>query len=801
MRPRWRKLLRDLSVERGRVALMVVAIAVSLSGVGAVLGSYSIMMREMPRNYLGTHPPSATLVLSDGVPPTLVEQARRHPGIAEAEAGDVVLTRVRVGDDWVPLLLFVTDGSPSPRLNRVTVERGAWPPPEGTMLIERSAQRLLHATDGDTMLVKAPHGRTSPVLVSGVVHDPALAPAWQERQGYGYVTRATLARLGEPPVLDELRILVGDGPQRLSTIEATVNEFGRTLAAGGRTVMEARVPPPGRHPHQSQMMGVMFLMIAFSGMSLVLSAILVATSLAAILGRQVREIGVMKAVGARRGQLAALFGVFVLAMGALAVGLAIPLGAYGARILAGVVAHLLNLDLASDAIAWWVFAIQIAGGLLVPLAFAAIPIARAAGMSVREAMDQYGVARLEKGAAGRAVGAALAWLGRRNRGLVLMVRNSFRRRVRLLLTVTLLSAGGAMFMTSLNLSRGWGRIVERVYQDRAYDVEVRLDAPASITAELAKLPGVRHVEAWGFRRAAVWKEGSVDVVRTYPDGGHGSLSMMAPPLGTSLVHFPLLAGRWLQAGDTDAVVLNHMALAQLPGATLGSGVVLSLNGRPTRWKVVGLVEEIGSAGVAYVTPAGWAGAVGSEERVKMLRLSTAATSAGERAALIRFVEQRLDAANAGVERVIPLAMLRTAMGDHVLVLTRILLAMAALMVIVGLLGLTSAMGTSVVERTREIGVMKTVGATAGQVARLIGGEGIFIGATSWAVSIALSLPLTLLVGRTVGMLAFRVRLPLVVDVAGVAGWLALALPFAALATALPARAAARLTVGAALGRV
>jgi putative ABC transport system permease protein len=786
---------------RGRAILMIVAIAASLVGVGTVLGGHAIMTREMPRNYLGTRPAAAALEIAGGVDSALVERVRQHHGIAEAEAGDIVLARVKVGEDWLPLLLFVIDDFGTMRLNRFTPESGAWPPPEGTMLIERSAVPVVKATSGDALLVKTPHGRPTSVPITGLVHDPGLAPAWQEREGYGYITRRTLARLGEPPALGELRVAVSEGSGDLKAIEAKVEELGKALSAAGKSVLEVRVPPPGRHPHQSQMVAVMFLMISFSVMALVLSAILVATSMAAILGRQIREIGVMKAVGARSAQVAALYAVFVVGLGAVSVLLALPLGVMGARALAGMSARMLNLTLASQSIPWWVFAVQAAGGLVVPLTFAAIPILRASRMTVREAMDQHGVDQTTSSNA-RAVPSRLA-RGRllANRTVLLIVRNAFRRRVRLLLTLALLSAGGAMFMTSLNIARGWERIVDRVYENRAYDVEVRVDAPASVVEELRNVPGVRRVEAWGFHRTAVWRAESVDIVRTYPDGSHGSLTMMGPPVDTSLVRFPLLAGRWLQEGDTDAVVLNHMVLPQLPGVKVGDSVALSLTGRPTRWRVVGIVEEVGSAGVAYVTRDAFARAARVGDRVQMLRIATSATSPEARTELIRALERRLEAADVSVEIVIPLALLRTAMGDHVLVLIRMLVAMAALMVTVGMLGLASTMGTSVLERTREIGIMKAVGATPSRIARLIAGEGLLMASMSWVLAFVVAVPLTRLVGQTVGMLSFRVRLPLTFDVRAVIGWLVLVVVFAALATLVPARAASRLTVRLALGRV
>ena len=183
-----------------------------------------------------------------------------------------------------------------------------------------------------------------------------------------------------------------------------------------------------------------------------------------------------------------------------------------------------------------------------------------------------------------------------NRTLLLALRNTFRRRARLLFTLALLASGGAMFMTGLNVRDGWQRSVADGLAARRYNLEIRLsrsEEVAPLVARLRGIPGVQAVEAWGYTPTAPTRPGEVDVVRTYPDGGHGAFALRAPPPTTRLVDFPVLAGRWLQTSDTDAVVLNQMALLQLPGVDVGDTITLGLEGRPTSWRVVGIVQEIG----------------------------------------------------------------------------------------------------------------------------------------------------------------------------------------------------------------
>jgi putative ABC transport system permease protein len=783
---RWRKLGRDLWAEKGRALLMITAITVSLIAIGAVLGAYGILTREIAVNYLGTRPASVTFEIPGGIDAALVAQVRKHPLVAEAEAREVIVARARVGDDWRRMLLFVIEDFADLRLNRFRPESGTWPPPDGTMLIERSAVPMLEVGTGQRLLVKPPHGEPRELPITGLVHDPGLAPAWQERMGYAYITRATLGWLGEPPVLTELRVGLRGQPLDPRVIETQAATVAKWLGELGHPVHQIRVPPPAQHPHQRQMATTLLMMLAFAVMALLLSAILMANSLAAMLARQVREIGVMKTLGARSGQIAGLYVVFVGLVGLASVLLAIPVGMLGARAFTGVIAELLNFTVTNAAIPGWAYAVQALSGILVPLAMAAIPIRRASRTTVRQALDDYGVS------ADR--------LHARFASLPTPLRNALRQPARLALTLGLLSIGGAMFMTAINVKRGWEANLAKVYETRSYDVEILLQSPqpVALAERLRSLPGVRAVEAWGFSPAAFSKPGEIDVVRTYPDRGHGSMAVMGPPPGTTLIRFPLRAGRWLAAGDGDAVVLNHGALAQAPQLRVGDPVTLSLDGQPTVWRVIGIVEEIGSPGAAYVTDDAFARATGTEQRARLLRVATTARSPEARLAAIRAVEQALGEAHIGVESAIPLAEHRTAIGDHILILVQALMALAVILAIVGTLGLASTMGISVVERTREFGVMKAIGATPGRVVKMIMAEALFIAAVSWILAVALAVPLTALVDWLVGTLGFLAPLPLVLAPAPALLWLVLVGSVAPAATLLPARRASHLTVRAAL---
>ncbi|MBL0211581.1 MAG: FtsX-like permease family protein [Holophagaceae bacterium] len=801
-RPRWRKLWRDLGQARGRTAMMVLAIAASLLGIGTMLGAYAILTREIRVNYMGTKPPSATLEL-DRLDDTLLEAVRRQPGIAAAEARAKVLARVQVGPgQWRPLQLFVVQDFNAMQLATFKPVAGAWPPPVGTLLLERTAVEMVKAGMGGRLLVKPPHGPPRALTISGLVQDPALAPAWQERTGYGYITPATMAWLGETGGLDLLKIRVSESPMDVpidvAAVDATARRLGAWLQAQGRVVERIQVPPPGMHPHQGQMTAVLVMMVAFSFMALGLSVILVATMVGGMLAQQVRQIGVMKAVGARTGQIAALYLVMVLGLSAVATALGVGAGTLGARAFAQAVAELLNFTLTSEAIPAWVYAAQIAAGLVVPALVALGPILRGSRITVREAISDFGVKPESFG--GRGLDGLLASLRGLDRTLLMGLRNAFRRRGRLLLTLGLLAAGGGMFMTGLNVKSAWAKRLDEGMAHRHYDVEVDLNGlepAAPILSALHSVPGVKTVEAWGFAPAALEKPGLVDVVRTYPDGGHGSFTLRAVPENSRLVDFPLLAGRWLRPGDTDAIVLNQGVRGQLPHAAVGDAIALSIDGcdgRPLNGRVVGIVEEIGAASVAYVPAETLDRLTGKPGQARSFRLVFDSRVPATQAQILRGIEEALRASDVNVSVLITDRELRSAVGAHIAILIDALLFMAVLMAVVGALGLASTMSTSVVERTREFGVMQAIGGTPRVVLRNVLSEGIFIGALSWVLAIGVSLPFSSIVGRVVGAMAFRAPLALVLSPLGLLLWLCIVLIGAALASFFPAWRASRLTV-------
>jgi len=113
---------------------------------------------------------------------------------------------------------------------------------------------------------------------------------------------------------------------------------------------------------------------------------------------------------------------------------------------------------------------------------------------------------------------------------------------------------------------------------------------------------------------------------------------------------------------------------------------------------------------------------------------------------------------------------------------------------VGSIGLTGTMSLNVMERTREIGVMRAIGASDRAVINMVMVEGITIGLLSWLLGTLLSFPISTLLSNAINLSLFGALAEFTFTPTGVFLWLMVVLILSSLASITPARSAAKLTI-------
>ena len=785
--PRWRKTRRDLISSKGRSLLVVAAITVGVFAIGSVLASYSILTREMDASYLATNPASAVLTLDD-VSDELIEAVAQRPEVATAEARRELALRIDSGNgaprgsdsgNRRDMRLAVIRDFDAIRVARISPQDGAWPPAPNEILIERAALTEVGVTIGDTVMLTAAAGGNAAFTVAGTAYDPGQTPAWIEGRGLGYVTPAGLARLGIEPTLDQLLVVATDSDAGIDELRALARDLAADLEAQGIAVRQVDVPTPGEHPNSEVMGTLLFLLGAFGVLALVLSALLVSTVVAALVGREVQQIAIMKTIGGRTRQIAALYLAGVVALGAVALVVGLPLGIIAGRAYASFIAGRLNFDIASYRVDHWVYLLQIAAALLIPALAALLPVLRGSRLTIRDGLDQSPAA---DATASRLVFRLLAQLRGLPRPLLLGLRNAVRRQGRLALTVLSLAFGGAVFMVALNVGAGWNRTIDTEFDSRGFDLQLQL-APSEDTPMLgaSDLPGTATLELWLVTEATLREDTGVD---------GAPLTLLSPPAGSSIARYPLIEGRQLRPEDTNAIVINHGLAETRPDITVGSTLTANIDGRDATFEVVGIVRQIADRGIGYITSTRFDELASGTTLIRI----EAAPEGGSLDELALSAEQMLAAEGFELAAVGTAAEERQVYDDHWILIVGMLMAMAVLVAAVGGIGMASTMSLNVIERRREIGVMRAVGAGTWAVLQVVLVEGLLIGVLSWLVALALSVPLTLLVGNVVGDLLIQTPLELTLSPAGVAIWLAIVAVVATIASAIPALEASELPV-------
>jgi putative ABC transport system permease protein len=207
-----------------------------------------------------------------------------------------------------------------------------------------------------------------------------------------------------------------------------------------------------------------------------------------------------------------------------------------------------------------------------------------------------------------------------------------------------------------------------------------------------------------------------------------------------LYSYRLSAGRWFTGADAGAVtppvVLGPVA-AEASGARVGQDITLDMAAGPVRVRVIGIDTGRNNSGdIVYFPLPTLERLDGTPAAANSLWVSTASSAhaAIDRAATA--VASRLAAAGYPVTttKIYALEAQYDASENSILAIVEILgLVVVAIM----LMGLASALSMGIIERTREIGILRCLGARARHIRRIFTTEAVVQTLAGWAAGILL----------------------------------------------------------------
>ncbi len=279
------------------------------------------------------------------------------------------------------------------------------------------------------------------------------------------------------------------------------------------------------------------------------------------MNQQIQQVGIMKSVGATRRQIVVIYMVLIFFYGILAFLIALPLSTEAGYQMVAFLADKANYVFLGRRILWTPIFILLLIALIIPQIAGFFPIRHGSKIKIYQAMQgvNSGIIASHKGGLSK-------WFKRFkniSRPLMISLRNTFRQKIRLILTLITLSLGGAIFIATFNVQIALTKYIDQVAQYFLADVNLDFERPyriAKVQEDLRQITNIESVEGWAYA--------PTEIILDNGEIGD-SVQLIGPPLNTILLKAIIMQGRWLMPGDRNAVVLNEVFQTNFPDLKIG----------------------------------------------------------------------------------------------------------------------------------------------------------------------------------------------------------------------------------------
>ena len=524
--------------------------------------------------------------------------------------------------------------------------------------------------------------------------------------------------------------------------------------------------------------------------AMVVSGLLIINIINSIVGEQKRQIGVMKSLGATRWDNFVMYVGIAMTYGVIGMIPGLALGSY----LGGLMAQV-----ADDAMGTFIegFSLSTSGiltgvvmGLAVPFVAAIVPVFLGTRVTILQALTDVGISgNYRRGLLGRMINIMPLPTNTRQ-----AITNVTRKKGRLVLTWLTLTLAVAGFMGIFAMFASFSTLIGGVFDAFSFEIAVTpnerqdFDQVSALISE--RVDGIKAIYPGVV--LAVELEGYVN-----PDFQTGQLPMFGFDPATDSLDLDLVAGTaWRDDPRREGIVLSRGVANQI-GKDAGDTLVLVAQGQSAEFEIIGVATFTFDQGFmewrALARLVGSTLASGDPVPTSMLvQVTGADPSVDEVDAIIDEIDEVLLSNGIAAAQVNQVKFAED-IAKLIALFGLIFESAAIVMAAVGAIGLLSTLSMSVFERQREIGVMRSIGASSFTVAGQFLTEGMLVGMSAFIVAVPLSylLFLGLVSSLDVG---FDVGYDPIALVIGFAGMILIT----ALASLGPSLGAARRTVSAIL---
>ena len=726
-----RKSWRDLRRRPARATFTVVTIAFAVAGLW-IFALPVLMDQAMERRVAEDRLHDVRLSTSDVVlDEDQLAQLRDVPGVASLDVRTLYETKILAGDQRRDVLLVGVSDWGDQSVNAVAVDQGDVPQGAEVVTDRMNARSDRYAGElGDEVQLADRRGRPQSFQVTGRGDTLLFSEVVAGEEAVLYAPQAAVDQLAGADGVNSIEFRVDEGEDAQDVTTAVQARLAQ-VAPGTTFTDLADVRPAGEWPGQEEFNNFATLVYVGALLALISALVLISNTMTTMVAEQRREVAVMKAIGGRRRQIRRTFLRSALWLGAIGTLLGIALGIPFANLTLGFIGTTFFGISPQWGVPVSALVVSVLVGVLGTVLASLPALRRASRTSVRAGLES-GLSSGRDSVLDRALRAVplpRAWQ--------IGLRNITRRRTRTFATMLQITLAVSVGLGFLALGATVADVTGSVWDTMRWDVIVSQRSNAPIDETAAELiAGTEGVAA-----------GHPILYNTLEVDGEQYEAWGLPP-DTDLYRPDIATGRWLEPADQDAqrrVVVLGRALATSAGVEVGDTITVGTAEGPADLEVIGIDRPlINDATTLFLPLATFQDLLGrSDTNAYWVVSDDQSEAAIDRLATAE--EERLTAAGYPVSTEIHYVE-RAANLDSNRVLIAVLAAMGIPIVFIGMIGLLNSMTMNVIERTRDVGIVRCIGARSRAVRRIFRTEALtvaFVGALiavpgGWLVGALLS---------------------------------------------------------------
>lgn len=733
-----KKVFRDFLTDRIQTILAVLAMTLGIIVFGSVLVCYTIINRDLPNLHKVTNS-HAIQINVDDVSPEMINLLEKSEHVARIEpSASISLMGNGEGRGSHNVFLFSYRNPANISINQYNLTQGEFCE-ESEIMLENLCFDVADVNLYENFLLPKADGSGNEVLkIVGGVHDISQHPANYHREVYGYVTEDTLRSMGYK--VNRILITVVGDTYNLDNVEFRRKMIVEEFQNADIEINSADIPTfLGDSPHAHEYVPITAMIQVVGIVVYILATLMIINLLSTILSKQTKQIGVIKTIGGEKGKLIAIFSIVVFGISAGCLFIAAPLSIIIGRFLTSFLLGIGNYVSIDPSIPVQTLILILSASFCVPLSFSMLPILRSCRISIKDALNSYGITSSDNHRLQNSV------FGKFSEFFSLAFRKSVRNivinRKRIIASVLLLAIGGTVYLSSRIVISSLRHTIDLSSNNYKYNYEFM---PSDNPQKVLDSSNIYSYE--------IWKRTIANI-----ESSNGSVSeniyFNVPNINSTLYLPNISDGRWFVESDKNKVLISAQFSSANSGIIVGEYIDVIIGEKVLNCEIIGIVDDLGFQN-NYILPTHETYEALQDLYIVKFRADDIKTLKTH----IAIFEEELISSGISLNYSNNIRDSIASFESNSLVILNFFLNASLFIIIISGIGLASTMCILVLSRTKEIGILHSLGTTKKQINRMIFSEVTVIGFICLVITYLTTVPISFIINRIIGEVLFGVGL-------------------------------------------